>query len=47
MRDSPHPKVDLAVHKKKVEHVRHWFMEALEGGPSGKLIKYRVFIPPD
>jgi hypothetical protein len=33
---------DLAVHKKKVEDVRRWFVEAFEGGPSGKLRKYRV-----
>ncbi|EIN04674.1 P-loop containing nucleoside triphosphate hydrolase protein [Punctularia strigosozonata HHB-11173 SS5] len=32
---------DLAVHKKKVEDVRHWLMEALDGGPSGRLRKYR------
>lgn len=33
---------ELAVHKKKVEDVRHWLDEAFTGGPSGKLRKYRV-----
>lgn len=33
---------ELAVHKKKVEDVRRWFLEAFEGGPSGRLKKYRV-----
>lgn len=32
----------LAVHARKVQDVRQWFMEAFEGGPSGKLRKYRV-----
>lgn len=32
----------MAVHKKKVEDVRRWFLEAFDGGPSGKLKKYRV-----
>ncbi|KAK7689412.1 hypothetical protein QCA50_007204 [Cerrena zonata] len=31
----------LAVHKRKVQDVRQWLLEALEGGPSGKLRKYR------
>ncbi|KAH9855575.1 Rad17-domain-containing protein [Lenzites betulinus] len=31
----------LAVHKKKVQDVRQWLREASEGGPSGKLKKYR------
>jgi hypothetical protein len=33
---------ELAVHCKKVEDVRRWLVEAFEGGPSGKLAKYRV-----
>ena len=33
---------ELAVHKRKVEEVRQWLVEAFEGGPSGKLKKYRV-----
>ena len=33
---------ELAVHVKKVESVRQWLDEAFEGGPSGKLSKYRV-----
>lgn len=37
----PH-KAELAVHKRKVEDVRRWLLEAFEGGPSGKLRKYRV-----
>ncbi|KIM86641.1 hypothetical protein PILCRDRAFT_64773, partial [Piloderma croceum F 1598] len=37
----PTTEADLAVHKKKVEDVRRWFVEAFEGGPSGKLKKYR------
>ncbi|KAI0327719.1 Rad17-domain-containing protein [Cubamyces sp. BRFM 1775] len=32
---------DLAVHKRKVQDVRQWLLEAYEGGPSGKLKKYR------
>ncbi|KAG1745261.1 Rad17 cell cycle checkpoint protein-domain-containing protein [Suillus lakei] len=32
---------DLAVHKRKVEDVRRWLSEAFEGGPTGKLRKYR------
>ncbi|KAI8970634.1 Rad17-domain-containing protein [Trametes punicea] len=32
---------ELAVHKRKVQDVRQWLLEALEGGPSGKLKKYR------
>ncbi|KAG2064310.1 hypothetical protein BDR04DRAFT_1084552 [Suillus decipiens] len=32
---------DLAVHKRKVEDVRQWLLEAFEGGPTGKLRKYR------
>ena len=33
---------ELAVHVRKVDHVRQWLREALEGGPTGKLKKYRV-----
>lgn len=33
---------ELAVHKRKVEDVRQWLLEAFEGGPSAKLRKYRV-----
>jgi len=33
---------ELAVHCRKVEDVRRWLNEAFEGGPSGKLTKYRV-----
>lgn len=33
---------DLAIHARKVDDVRRWFMDAFEGGPSGKLRKYRV-----
>ncbi|KAJ3860845.1 Rad17 cell cycle checkpoint protein-domain-containing protein [Lentinula novae-zelandiae] len=32
---------ELAVHVRKVENVRNWLRESLEGGPSGKLRKYR------
>ncbi|KAE9384487.1 checkpoint protein Rad24 [Gymnopus androsaceus JB14] len=32
---------DLVVHVRKVENVRTWLQEALNGGPSGKLRKYR------
>ncbi|EIW78507.1 hypothetical protein CONPUDRAFT_167507 [Coniophora puteana RWD-64-598 SS2] len=37
----PTCEADLAVHKRKVEDVRRWLEEAFEGGPSGKLRKYR------
>ncbi|RDB30728.1 Cell cycle checkpoint protein RAD17 [Hypsizygus marmoreus] len=37
----PTTEAELAVHKKKVEDVRRWLTEAFEGGPSGKLKKYR------
>ena len=30
------------MHKRKVEDVRQWLIEAYEGGPSGILKKYRV-----
>jgi len=33
---------ELAVHKRKVEDVRQWLLEAFDGGPSAKLRKYRV-----
>jgi len=33
---------DLAIHARKVDDVRGWFLDAFEGGPSGKLRKYRV-----
>ena len=38
---------ELAVHVKKVGDVRRWLAEAFDGGPSGKLKKYRVcpFLP--
>ncbi|RPD65187.1 P-loop containing nucleoside triphosphate hydrolase protein [Lentinus tigrinus ALCF2SS1-7] len=32
---------ELAVHKRKIQDVRQWLVEAFEGGPSGKLKKYR------
>ncbi|OBZ77252.1 Cell cycle checkpoint protein RAD17 [Grifola frondosa] len=32
---------DLAVHKKKIQDVRQWLLEAFEGGPTGVLKKYR------
>lgn len=35
---------ELAVHVRKVEDVRRWLNEAFDGGPSGKLTKYRVRI---
>ncbi|KAH8096805.1 Rad17 cell cycle checkpoint protein-domain-containing protein [Cristinia sonorae] len=31
----------LAVHVRKVQDIRQWLQEAFEGGPSGKLRKYR------
>ncbi|KAL5504857.1 RAD17 [Sanghuangporus vaninii] len=37
----PQTEAQLAVHKRKVEDVRRWFQEAFEGGPTGKLKKYR------
>ncbi|KAM6494899.1 Rad17 cell cycle checkpoint domain containing protein [Amanita muscaria] len=37
----PITEADLAVHLRKVEDVRRWFLEAFNGGPSGKLKKYR------
>ena len=38
----PQNEGELAVHVRKVEDVRRWLNEAFEGGPSGKLKKYRV-----
>ena len=35
---------ELAVHVRKVEDVRRWLTEAFDGGPSGKLKKYRVCV---
>ncbi|KAI0353325.1 hypothetical protein OH77DRAFT_1483691 [Trametes cingulata] len=32
---------ELAVHKRKLQDVKQWLSEAYEGGPSGKLKKYR------
>ncbi|KAH9896590.1 Rad17 cell cycle checkpoint protein-domain-containing protein [Cubamyces lactineus] len=40
-RYEPISEEDLAVHKRKVQDVRQWLLEAYEGGPSGKLRKYR------
>ncbi|KAJ3725037.1 Rad17 cell cycle checkpoint protein-domain-containing protein [Lentinula guzmanii] len=37
----PQSEAELAVHVRKVENVRNWLRESLEGGPSGKLRKYR------
>ncbi|KAG6861179.1 hypothetical protein C0995_002986 [Termitomyces sp. Mi166 len=37
----PTTEAELAVHKRKVEDVRRWILEAFEGGPSGNLKKYR------
>ncbi|KIJ61820.1 hypothetical protein HYDPIDRAFT_158739 [Hydnomerulius pinastri MD-312] len=37
----PTTEAELAVHKRKVEDVRRWLLEAFEGGPSSKLRKYR------
>ncbi|KAL4079446.1 Rad17 cell cycle checkpoint protein-domain-containing protein [Scleroderma citrinum] len=37
----PTSEAQLAVHKRKVEDVRQWLLEAFEGGPSAKLRKYR------
>jgi len=36
---------DLAIHARKVDDVRGWFLDAFEGGPSGRLRKYRVRSP--
>ncbi|KAF8588611.1 Rad17-domain-containing protein [Ramaria rubella] len=37
----PQREAELAVHQKKVADVRHWLIEAFEGGPTGILKKYR------
>ncbi|OCH87008.1 P-loop containing nucleoside triphosphate hydrolase protein [Obba rivulosa] len=37
----PTSEEDLAVHKKKVQDVRQWLLEAFQGGLNGKLKKYR------
>ncbi|KAH0835838.1 Rad17 cell cycle checkpoint protein-domain-containing protein [Lanmaoa asiatica] len=37
----PTSEAELAVHKRKVEDVRRWLLEAFEGGSSTKLRKYR------
>ncbi|TFK67761.1 P-loop containing nucleoside triphosphate hydrolase protein [Pluteus cervinus] len=37
----PTTEAELAVHVKKVEDIRRWLLEAFEGGPSKKLVKYR------
>ncbi|CAE6422536.1 unnamed protein product, partial [Rhizoctonia solani] len=38
---APETQETLAVHPRKVEDVRRWLVEALTGGPTGKLRKYR------
>ncbi|KIO18471.1 hypothetical protein M407DRAFT_225559 [Tulasnella calospora MUT 4182] len=38
---APESEEDLAVHKRKVEDVRRWLVDALDGGPGGKMKKYR------
>ncbi|ESK91582.1 hypothetical protein Moror_2500 [Moniliophthora roreri MCA 2997] len=40
----PRTESELAVHVRKVEDVRRWLLEAFEGGPSGKLKKYRKIL---
>ena len=40
----PQTEGELAVHVRKVDDVRRWLNEAFEGGPSGKLKKYRVSV---
>ncbi|KAH8109931.1 P-loop containing nucleoside triphosphate hydrolase protein [Phellopilus nigrolimitatus] len=40
-RYEPRSEAELAVHKRKVEDVRRWLQEAFDGGPTGKLKKYR------
>ncbi|GBE84471.1 P-loop containing nucleoside triphosphate hydrolase protein [Sparassis crispa] len=37
----PTTEADLAVHKRKVQEIRQWLLDAFDGGPSGKLKKYR------
>ncbi|KAF8601784.1 P-loop containing nucleoside triphosphate hydrolase protein [Ceratobasidium sp. AG-I] len=38
---APETRDQLAVHARKVEDVRRWLDEAIEGGPTGKLRRYR------
>ncbi|KAJ1304987.1 hypothetical protein OPQ81_000030 [Rhizoctonia solani] len=38
---APETQETLAVHPRKVEDVRRWLVEALTGGPTGKLRRYR------
>ncbi|PPQ69263.1 hypothetical protein CVT24_000069 [Panaeolus cyanescens] len=40
-RYEPETEAELAVHVRKVADVRAWFQEAMDGGPSGQLRKYR------
>ncbi|KAJ3520257.1 hypothetical protein NM688_g9188 [Phlebia brevispora] len=40
-RYAPQNEGELAVHTRKVRDVRQWFLEAFDGGSSGKLRKYR------
>ncbi|KAF5391137.1 hypothetical protein D9757_003028 [Collybiopsis confluens] len=37
----PQSEAELAVHVRKVDDIRKWLQEAMEGEPSGKLRKYR------
>ncbi|KZT52615.1 Rad17-domain-containing protein [Calocera cornea HHB12733] len=41
---SPRSSSDLAVHKRKVDAVRHWIEEALDGGLNKQLKKYRKLL---
>ncbi|KAG8903931.1 Cell cycle checkpoint protein rad17 [Tulasnella sp. 403] len=38
---APMTEAELAVHKKKIADVRGWLLDALDGGPNGRLRKYR------
>ncbi|EJT99612.1 Rad17-domain-containing protein [Dacryopinax primogenitus] len=40
-RYAPTSSENLAVHKRKIDEVRHWLDEAITGGPTGKLKRYR------
>ncbi|OSD07710.1 Rad17-domain-containing protein [Trametes coccinea BRFM310] len=40
-RYEPMKEEELAVHKRKIQDVKQWLIEAYDGGPSGKLRKYR------
>ncbi|KAH9923879.1 Rad17 cell cycle checkpoint protein-domain-containing protein, partial [Fomitopsis serialis] len=40
-RYEPTTEGELAVNKRKIQDARQWLLEALDGGPSGKLSKYR------